>query len=149
MYLVYLIKQIIMHSILKNILAILLGFIIGSIVNMLVINMGHSIFPIAGIDINNLEVLSKIMPTLDFNYFIFPFLAHALGTLVGAFVAYSISDINKTTSALAIGIIFLLGGITANYLITGPIWFTITDLLLAYIPMAWIGKKIAQSVSKK
>ena len=42
--------------------------------------------------------------------FVFPFLAHALGTLAGAFVAAKIAASHKMRFALAIGFLFLLGG---------------------------------------
>ena len=51
--------------------------------------------------------------------------------------------------AIAIGSLFLLGGIAVNYMLPGPIWFAVADIALAYIPMAWIGAKLAQSFSKK
>ena len=44
--------------------------------------------------------------------------------------------------SLGIGVLFLIGGITVNYMLPGPIWFAIVDIVLAYIPMAWIGGKI-------
>lgn len=138
-----------MNSTIKNILAIILGWIGGSIVNMALIQVGYSIYPIPNIDVNNMNALSEVMPTLDINYFIFPFLAHALGTFVGAVIAYSIATNNKMKFAFIIGIFFLLGGIMINFMITGPLWFTIADLLLAYIPMAWLGGKLAQKLSKK
>jgi hypothetical protein len=138
-----------MNPIIKNILAIVLGFFIGSSVNMLLINIGHNIFPIKDIDINNMEALSEVYLTLEYKYFIFPFLAHALGTLVGAFVAFIIAASHKMKFAVTIGVLFLIGGIAANYMISGPTWFTITDILLAYIPMAWIGGKTAKAITSK
>ena len=131
-----------MKPIIKNILAIILGWIVGSIVNMGLVNLGHKIFPLEGINSNNMEALASVMPTLTYEYFIFPFLAHALGTLTGAATASMIAATQKMKFAMAIGLLFLLGGIFVNYLIPGPIWFTLTDLALAYIPMAWLGGKI-------
>ncbi|SEA10286.1 hypothetical protein [Bizionia paragorgiae] len=138
-----------MNSSIKNILAVILGWVGGSTINMALIQAGHAIYPIPNIDSNNMEALSEVMPTLGINYFIFPFLAHAIGTLVGAFIAYSIAAANKMKFAYTIGILFLIGGILVNFMITGPIWFTIADLLLAYIPMAWLGGTLAQKITKK
>ncbi|MGI9532510.1 hypothetical protein [Lutimonas sp.] len=131
-----------MNPILRNILAIILGWVAGSIVNMGLIQAGHAVFPIEGLDPNDMDALASLMPTLSFEYFIFPFLAHALGTLAGAIIAFLIASKHKMTFALAIGILFLIGGIWVNYLIPGPSWFAFSDILLAYIPMAWIGGKI-------
>lgn len=138
-----------MNPILRNILAVIIGWIIGSVVNMGLLQIGHTTMPIEGIDPNDMEALAEIMPTLESKYFTFPFLAHALGTLVGAFIAGMFAKVRKMRAALIVGIIFLLGGIVVNYMITGPLWFTIVDIALAYIPMAWIGGKLAQKFSKK
>ena len=66
----------------KSILAIIFGWLAGSIINMGLIQTGHSVFPIEGVDINDMEALASVMPTLGYEYFIFPFFAHAFGTLV-------------------------------------------------------------------
>lgn len=131
-----------MNPVVKNILAVIAGWIVGSIVNMGLVNAGHSIFPIEGIDLNDMDAVAAVMPTLDFKYFVFPFLAHALGTLIGALVAAAIAANRKMVFAFVIGGLFLLGGIAVNILITGPIWFTIADIALAYLPMAYIGGKL-------
>jgi hypothetical protein len=138
-----------MNPILKNILAVVVGWIAGSAVNMGLVQLGHILFPIQGIDPNDMEALAAVMPTLGFEYFIFPFLAHALGTLVGATVAGLIAANHKIKFSLAIGVLFLLGGVAVNFLIPGPILFTVVDILLAYIPMAWIGGKLALKYSDK
>ena len=65
------------------------------------------------------------------------------------FIAALIAATHKTKFAFAIGALFLLGGISVNLMLPGPIWFEALDLLLAYIPMAFIGGKIALKYSKK
>lgn len=135
-----------MNRILKNSIAIITGWLIGSIVNMGLIKLGHGVYPIEGIDPNNMEALANIMPTLDFKYFIFPFLAHALGTLAGAVIAALIAVNHKMKFALGIGVLFMIGGILVSFMIPAPTWFVVADLVLAYIPMAWIGGRL---VTKK
>jgi hypothetical protein len=137
-----------MKTIIRNILAVVIGWIAGSFINMTLINAGHRVFPIEGIDLNNFEELVAIIPHLDFNYFIFPFLAHAFGTLTGAFFAALIAPTHKMVFAFSIGSLFLIGGIIMCFLIPAPIWFIALDVLIAYIPMAWIGSKIAQKIAK-
>jgi hypothetical protein len=138
-----------MNPIIKNILAVILGCFGGSIINMGLVQAGNAIFPIEGIDPNSMEALAAVMPTLSSEHFIFPFLAHALGTLAGATIAYYFAATHKMKFALAIGGLFLLGGIAVNYMLPGPTWFAVIDIALAYIPMAWIGAKVAKSFSKK
>lgn len=124
-------------------LAVIAGIVVGSIVNMSLVQLGYSVFPIEGIDPNDMEALAEILPTLEMKYFIFPFLAHALGTLVGAIIAAKIAATNKMKFAIAIGVWFLLGGIIMVFMIETPLWFIAVDLILAYIPMAMLGGKMA------
>jgi len=137
-----------MNPILKNILAVIGGWLGGSIVNSGLVQLGLKIKPIAGLDPENLDSYAAIFPTLGAEYFIFPFLAHALGTLFGALIAARLSaDPNKMYMAYIVGALFLFGGIAVNYLIPGPMWFTVADLVLAYIPMAWIGGTLGLKMS--
>jgi len=136
-------------KIIRNILAVIVGWIGGSAVNMGLIMTGHSLLPIKGIDPNDMEALAAIMPTLEAEYFIFPFLAHALGTFVGALIAGLIAVNHKMKFSISIGGIFLIGGIVMIYLIPAPTWFGALDILFAYIPMAWIGGKIALKLSNR
>jgi hypothetical protein len=138
-----------MKPIFKNILAVILGWLGGSVINMSLINAGYKFFPIAGIDPNDMDALAAVMPTLGFKYFIFPFLAHALGTLFGAAIAGIIAANHKMRISLGIGVLFLLGGIMVNYMLPGPIWFAVADIVFAYIPMAWLGGKIAENISNR
>ena len=138
-----------MKPIIKNILAVIAGWLGGSFINMGLIQTGHKLIPIEGIDPNDMSALVAIMPTLEFEYFIFPFLAHALGTLVGASIAGLIAATHKMKFSLGIGFLFLIGGIIVNYMLPGPKWFVAMDIVIAYIPMAWIGGKIAEKISSK
>ena len=133
-----------MNRIFKNVLAVIIGWLGGSIVNIGLVELGHKVFPIAGFDLNDMNSLASLMPTLDPMYFIFPFLAHALGTLVGALLAGRIATTHKMKFSMAIGGLFLVGGIMINFMLPGPTWFAVVDVLIAYIPMAWIGGKLAQ-----
>ena len=138
-----------MHPIFKNISAVVLGWLVGSSLNMGLIQTGLYIFPISGIDPNDMDAFAEVMPTLEFEYFIFPFLAHALGTLVGAIMASMIAESKKMKFALYIGGLFLIGGIAVNYMLPGPTWFAVADIVLAYIPMAWLGGKIGVKLALK
>jgi hypothetical protein len=138
-----------MNPILRNILAVITGWLVGSTVNMALINLGHTVYPIEGVDVNNMEALAAVMPTMGPQYFIFPFHAHALGTLVGAVIAAGIGVSKQMGLAMIIGGLFFVGGIMVNVLIPGPLWFTVLDLLLAYFPMAFLGAKLAKRIRKE
>ncbi|GGG06836.1 hypothetical protein GCM10011344_04160 [Dokdonia pacifica] len=137
-----------MNSVLRNVLAVIAGWIVGSIVNMGLITLGYSVTPIPNVDPNDMAAMAEVMPTLAPKFFIFPFLGHALGTLVGALVAGAISKTRKMLSALIVGVLFFIGGIVVNIMLQGPAWFTIVDILLAYIPMAYIGGRLARRITR-
>jgi hypothetical protein len=91
------------------------------------------------VDVNSAESLRKAMHLFKPRHFFMPFLAHALGTLVGALAAFLIAATYKAPIAYVIGVIFLCGGVAASFMIPAPIWFIALDLLAAYLPMAWLG----------
>lgn len=133
-----------MNPILRNILAVVAGVVIGGLVNMGLITLGPSIIPPPqGIDPTDMESLAANVHLLQPKHFIFPFLAHALGTLFGALIAAKIAVSHQMKFALGIGAFFLVGGIMAVKMIPGPTWFAAVDLLAAYIPMGWLGGTLA------
>ena len=126
-----------MNIIFKNILALLGGGLIGMIVNMGLIIAGNQLIPFE-------DSINPMNATMwEIKYFIFPFLAHAIGTLSGAFVAAKFAVSYKMTIAICIGIFFLSGGIFMVFILPAPIWFTVMDLVFAYLPMGWLGWKIS------
>ena len=134
-----------MNPIVKNILAVVAGLIIGSVVNMLIIMVSGSIIPPPeGGDITTMEGLKATMHLFEPQNFIFPFLAHALGTLVGAFVAAKIAAFKKMLMALIVGLFFLIGGTINIVLLGGPMWFTALDIIVEYMPMAYLGFLLAK-----
>jgi hypothetical protein len=127
-----------------NTLAVIAGFIFGSVVNMGLITIGPFVFANPeGVDMSNMDNLQENIKLLKPVNFIFPFLAHALGTLAGAAVAARIAASQPMTFAIFIGVLFLAGGITMVVMVGGPLWFILTDLLLAYIPMGILGGMLA------
>lgn len=133
-----------MNPIARNILAIVVGFVIGSVVNLGLVNLGMSAVPLPeGADVSTMEGLRESMKMFTPVNFIFPFLAHALGTLTGAFVAAKLAASHQMKFAIGIGVFFLLGGITMVVMCGGPVWFIASDLLLAYIPMGFLGGLLA------
>jgi len=136
-----------MNPIVRNILAVIAGVFFGSVVNMGIIMISGSVIPPPnGADVTTVEGLKQSLHLFEPQHFVMPFLAHAMGTFVGALLASLIAVNHKMYFALGIGVFFLAGGITNTFMLPSPIWFTVLDLLVAYIPMgylAWIiaGKK--------
>ncbi len=134
-----------MNPIVRNILAVISGFVVGSLVNMGLINIGPSVVPLPeGADVSTMQNLSESMKLFMPVNFIFPFLAHAIGTLSGAFIAAKLAATHHMKFAICIGVLFLIGGVTAASMLGGPVWFNVSDLLLAYIPMGFLGGILAR-----
>ena len=133
-----------MSTILKNILAVVIGILLGSTVNMAIITISSSIIPPPeGADITTMEGLKASIHLFKPINFLFPFLAHALGTLFGAFLAAKIAATHQMKFAMGIGFFFLLGGIANVFLLPGPMWFSVVDLVFAYLPVAYFGGRMA------
>jgi len=131
-------------KIVRFILALVLGLLLGSLVNGgLILISGKVIPPPAGADVTTVEGLKASIHLFEPRHFLFPFLAHALGTLVGAFTAARIAAAGRTAVAFTVGGLFLVGGLINCFMLPAPAWFMVTDLALAYLPMAWIGRKLA------
>ena len=126
-----------MKTIIRNILALFAGALIGMVVNMGLIITGNQLFPFE-VDMNPMNAMNW-----ELKYFIFPFLAHAIGTLSGAYVAAKFSDRYHLIFAICIGLFFLLGGTTMVFILPAPVWFITLDLVISYIPMSWLGWKMS------
>ena len=123
---------------LKNIGIIILGIIIGMIINIGLIILGGIII----VPSDNFEPMNAI--NWDLKYFIFPFLAHALGTFSGAFIVSKLSKKTNIAIPLIVGFYFLSGGIYMATILPAPIWFILLDITGGYIPMALLGWKLAK-----
>ena len=126
-----------MKQTLKNIAIVILGIIVGMIVNIGLIILGGTIFHPS----ENFEPMNAM--NWDFKYFIFPFLAHSIGTLSGALIVSKLSKKSSIILPLIVGLYFLLGGIYMITILPAPMWFVLLDVILGYIPMALLGWKLA------
>lgn len=143
-----------MNVILKNaifgVAAVGLGLYVGGSLNMFLINISGSLIPPPdGAVTTTTEGLREALHLFEPKHFIMPFLAHALGTLVGAFVSALIALKHKIKFALVIGCVFLIGGVMMVFMLPSPVWFTIVDISLAYIPTAYIGGLFAVKLTDK
>lgn len=129
---------------LRVVLAVILGIVVGSVVNMaLIVGGPHVIAPPAGADVTTSEGLKASLHLFEPRHFVFPFLAHALGTFAGALFAALAAPARPVLAAFAVGGFFLLGGLANVAMLPAPAWFSALDLLLAYVPMAWLAQRLA------
>ncbi len=90
--------------------------------------------------------LAAVIHLLAPRHFLFPFLAHAVGTLAGALAAHLVASTHRSALAYVIGALFLAGGIAAACMIPAPAWFIALDLLVACLPMAWLGTRLGRGL---
>ena len=139
-----------MKSILRNIFAVVLGVVVGGGVNMALVELGPLLVPPpAGVDVSNVDSINESIHLYQPKHYISPFLAHALGTMVGALVAFVAAGTRKDICAFAVGVLFLAGGIAAATMISAPTWFVVLDLVVAYLPMAWLGIRFGERFTSR
>lgn len=132
--------------IIKDIALFVVGMILGGSINMVLVEAGMIVFPApSGFDLSTEAGLKSAMNVMSFEHFIFPFLAHAIGTLTGAVFVSRFAQ-HKQILSYCIGIAYLIGGISMIFMVGGPLWFNMLDLTIAYLPMAWLGLKIGRGL---
>jgi hypothetical protein len=132
------------RGLLRNAIALVVGIVAGGAVNMAIVTVGPMLIPAPpGTDMTTPEGLRAAMPLLEPRHFVMPFLAHAAGTFVGALVGALLAASHRKLIAYGIGAVFLAGGIAASFMIPAPVWFIAVDLVVAYLPMAWLGLTVA------
>ena len=133
-----------MKPVFRNILALLIGVIIGVVINLALIQASSLVIPPPdGTDFTTEAGLKAGMHLMQPKHFLFPWLAHALGTFTGAYVAARIAVSHRLFLAIIVGAIFLVGGVQMLFMLPSPWWFNVADLLLAYLPMSWLGWRLA------
>lgn len=135
-----------MSPLLRNILAIPMGLVFCLGINGLTILLGGVLVPLPeGIVPNDMDSYAAHRHLLGPQHYAVPFLAHALGSLAGGLVAALVAASRKMLFALVVGGLHLLGGIAAAFMIPAPVWSIALDLGLAYLPMAWLGGRLARA----
>jgi hypothetical protein len=109
----------------KSILLSVLGLVLGAITNLLFISVGHLF--------------------LGDNHFLIAFLAHALGAFVASFFVCKMKVDRPFFFSMCIGGSYLgMAVLDLSVLKDVPIWFILSDLLIAHLPMAYLGYKLGQ-----
>lgn len=86
---------------------------------------------------------------LETEHLLSPFVAHAVPSFIGGFLAALIAATRRLTMALVVGGLHMIGGILAAVMIPAPLWFIVADLTLAYLPMAWAGGLLALAMKRR
>jgi hypothetical protein len=134
-----------MNPILRYIIVVILAILAGGLLNGMIIELSPKLIPPPeGADLTTEEGLKAAMKLMEPKHFLMPFLAHALGTLLAAWLIAKFAASGQTILPYIAGFLFLIGGIMMVMILPSPLWFTLTDLLLAYLPMAWLGIKLTK-----
>jgi hypothetical protein len=134
-----------MNPYLRNTLVIIAAIIVGMIVNGGIVSISASIIPPPdGVDPNDMDSLKENIQLYRPKHFLMPFLAHAIGTLAGAYFAARLVTKAPAFFGFAIGVFFLLGGISMAWILPAPFWFEAVDIIFAYLPFAMVGNVLAK-----
>ena len=109
----------------------------GAFVNGGLIQLGYTLIsPPPGYNLNSEEGFQAAVKQMQFRHFIFPFLAHALGTFASVWLWSSLNNQVRWQTVFLIAGFFFTGGALMVYTVNAPFWFELLDLMYAYFPWA-------------
>ncbi len=123
------------------ILIVIVALLLGGITNGAIVEISSSIIPPPpGADFSTEEGLKKSMQLMEKKHFIFPFLAHAIGTLISGFmvVLFLKNSPKLFYYVFLVGAMFFIAGAYMVSILPSPLWFNAVDLIFAYFPMAFL-----------
>ena len=107
---------------------------------MTIINSGGGfIAPPEGVNPDDIESIKENIHLYTPIHFVVPFLAHAIGTFVGALITSLIAVSYRMYLSIGVGCFFLIGGVMMVMILPAPTWFVCLDIIVCYIPMALLG----------
>jgi hypothetical protein len=132
-----------MKTLIINIFVSVCAAIVGAICNGLLVQLGGQFFPPpAGYDFTTEEGLAAGMAFMEPKHFVFPFLAHAVGTLIGALIIGRFAASHALMVVWLMSSLFFIGGVYMVTILPSPMWFNVLDLTLAYFPMGYLGYRL-------
>ena len=139
-----------MHRFLRTLLAAAAGLVLGAATNMGLVLLGARLAPPPdGMDPTSVESVSANIHLFGPRHFVFPFLAHAIGTFIGALAAGLLEKPRGTRAHRFVGGFFLAGGVAMAVKVPAPTWFIATDLALAYVPTAILAARLARGFGRE
>lgn len=132
-----------LNSTVRNILAFLAGFVALAVAKYVAIKLGAAVIPPpAGVDLSTMDGFKAAIPLYEVRQWLPVFFEHAVGSMAGGAVAALLAASHPMRLALGIGALHMAGGIAAALMLPFPVWVVTIDLLVMYLPMAWIGGKL-------
>ncbi len=115
----------------------------GGILNMALVTGGMMAFGLP----EGYDQMNPDFTLFETKQFIAPFLAHALGTLLAAYLVTKFGKGKIFYQAMGMGLLFFLGGLSMVLMYPAPTWFSAVDLIVAYFPFAYMGWRLGGSRS--
>lgn len=131
----------------KRVLSIILGLVTAVVVIMLVEGIGHKMFPVSPVDMNNPEALKAFMENLPTGAIAMVLVAWAVGSFAGGAIASLIDKVNAFRNSVVIGVVILILSIINLITIPSPIWMWAGAIILI-IPSAVAGNRIISIIKK-
>jgi TctA family transporter len=97
-----------------------------------------------GFDLTTEKGLVAAMPFMEAKHFLFPFLAHAFGTFIAALLIFVLMKEKSNYYSFFAAALFFLGGAYMVRVLPAPLWFNVTDLVLAYFPMVFLAQWLVE-----
>lgn len=129
----------------RSVLAVLAGLAVMVVMVALVEVIGHAVFPFPlpeGLDPKDPATIAAVLPNMPTGALLFPLLAYAAGSFLGAGTATAISRGHKRGAAIVVGSAMLVL-VAANFamLPVHPTWMVITGVLVP-LPFALLGWRV-------
>lgn len=129
----------------RSVLAVIAGLVVMVAMVVMVEYIGHLAFPFPlppGLDPNDPATMAAVLPNMPVGALLFPLLAYAAGSFLGAGTATSISQAHKRGVAIVVGSVMLVL-VAANFasLPVHPLWMVVTGLLVP-LPFALLGWRV-------
>jgi hypothetical protein len=128
----------------RKILAVLIGIVAGSVFNMAIVTLSHTVYPLPeGIDPNDFDAFRAHLETsgMPTGALLMVLSAHAGGSFVSGLSCGLIAKRAWYVAAVALGLLWMCGGIAMLMMLSSPIWFAVADVVL-YVPAALLGVRL-------
>jgi len=114
------------HNALRSVFVILVAILAAAMVTFSINVIGHYIIPPPeAIDTNDFESIKNNFHLFRTQHFIFPLLAHAIGTLASSYLISCMATSHKIWFALVLGIVFTLASLSLSWRIGHFSWIGI------------------------
>lgn len=122
----------------KKVLAVVLGIVSSMIITYIVEAIGHFVYPMPEIDLNNPEAVAEIIAKAPFGALLFVIIAWGMGALIAGIVNALVTKTDKWVTAIVIGSVLTSFGIINMIMIPHPLWMKISGFLV-FIPLTLLG----------